>query len=140
MISFKEVTGDITLADIPIAHQQNIQELLKRANVVREKWGKPMRVTSGYRTQQDHLRIYSEINARRTKQGLEPLKVPMSSKHLSGQAIDISDPRGELQQWLMKNADVLLTQGLWCESFDHTLTWVHFQIVPPRSGKRFFIP
>lgn len=134
MISFKEVTGDITLADIPIAHQQNIQELLKRMNVVRAKYGKPMRVTSGYRTLQDHLRIYSAKGIK------DSGKIPMQSNHLKGAALDVADPNGELQEWLKQNVDVLMTQGLWCEAFEYTRGWVHFQCVPPRSGKRFFIP
>lgn len=134
MISFKEVTGDITLADIPIAHQQNIQELIKRVNVVREKWNKPMKVTSGYRTLQDHLRIYS------AKGITDKSKIPMKSNHLTGAALDISDPKGELQKWLNENVTLLMAIGLYCEDFAYTKTWVHFQIVPPKSGKRFFIP
>lgn len=88
---------------------------------------------------QDHLRIYSTLNAKRKKQGLAELKVPMASKHLFGQAADISDPDGSLHEWCGKNEALLVSVGLWCEEKDDQAR-VHFQIVPPKSGKRFFKP
>lgn len=137
MITFKELIKNIQISDIPINHQHNLEELLKRMNLVRNAWAKPMTITSGYRTMQDHLRIYSEIAS---KKGIEfdSKKVPMGSQHLSGCACDISDPKGELMSWCQANVPLLEQIGLWMEA--DTKGWVHFQINPPRSGNRFFKP
>lgn len=63
-----------------------------------------------------------------------------NSKHLTGQACDIRDGDRSLAGWCADNVDVLEQVGLWCEDFRWTPTWVHFQIVPPKSGRRIFIP
>lgn len=62
------------------------------------------------------------------------------SKHLTGQAVDIADPDRTLAGWCADNTDVLDDVGLWIESPQYTPTWVHFQSVPPKSGRRIFIP
>lgn len=139
MISFKELIKDYTLADIPLSHQINIQELLKRVNVLRLEWNKPMVVTSGYRTMYDHLRIYSVLNEKRAKSGLPTLRIPMSSLHLKGSAIDIYDPDLSLTKWLKENdSKRLVDVGLWAE--EGNKNWVHLQTFPPKSGKRWFLP
>ena len=138
MISFKELIKNIQISDIPINHQHNLEELLKRMNLVRNTWAKPMTVTSGYRTMQDHLRIYSEIAAKRGVE-FDKSKVPMGSLHLSGCAVDISDPDGSLYLWCQDNKQLLEQIELWMEEKDDQKR-VHFQTKPPRSGKRFFKP
>lgn len=62
------------------------------------------------------------------------------SKHLAGAAADIADPDGSLAQWTKDNLTMMATIGFWMESFDHTNGWVHYQILPPGSGNRIFIP
>ena len=62
------------------------------------------------------------------------------SKHLTGCAADIADPDGKLKAWLKDSNWVLIKAGLWCEAAESTPTWVHFQIVPPASGNRWFLP
>jgi len=62
------------------------------------------------------------------------------SKHLSAQACDVYDPNRELARWCVENEDVLKEVGVWCEDFRWTPTWAHFQIVPPGSGKRIYVP
>jgi hypothetical protein len=64
----------------------------------------------------------------------------MKSRHLFGKAVDISDPKRELQAWCRTNEKLLEEIGLWCEDFNATPTWVHFQVESPKSGKRFFMP
>lgn len=138
MISLKELMSGNIISDIPINQQHNLEDLQKAVNLVREKWGKPMVVTSGYRSMSEHLRIYSVINARRRAENLPPVKVPLGSAHLSGNACDISDPNLALTEWLKQNPSVLADAGLWCE--EGNSNWVHFQIVPPVSGHRWFLP
>lgn len=139
MISLKELLKGTNISDVPLSHQHNLEELLIRINKIRSAYNKPMTVTSGYRSMQDHIRIYSE---KASKAGVEfdPKKVPMGSSHLTGCAVDISDPDRELQKWCTENVNILEEVGLWCESFEYTANWTHLQIVPPKSGKRFFIP
>jgi len=139
MITLKELLSGTSIADIPHNEQLNLEELLTRINKVRAAWNKPMTVTSGYRSMQDHLRIYSKINAERKAKGLPELTVPKGSKHLIGAAVDISDPDGSLYQWCQDNEKLLSDIGLWMEIKDDQKR-VHFQIFPPKSGNRFFKP
>lgn len=125
------------------AIQANLQILLERVNKIREEWGKPMIVTSGLRTMEDHLRIYREKAA---KEGIpfDESKVPKSSKHLFGEAADFFDSKRELQAWCKDNEKLLGDIGIWMESFDSTPNWCHFQIVQYGSWKPgkslWFIP
>lgn len=140
MITLNEILKGIDVNSLPQEHQLNLNFLLDRINLVRKYWAKPLIVTSGYRSLQDHKRIYSTINTKRVAKGLPEISVPMGSKHLSGQALDVLDVDGELKNWCIVNEFLLEGLGLWCEDFNHTPTWVHFQMVSPKSGKRFFIP
>ncbi len=66
----------------------------------------------------------------------------VNSKHLTAQAVDLYDPDGELDEWLMSQpGQLLLGQlGLWMEHPSATKGWAHVQTVPPRSGRRVFYP
>lgn len=134
MLSMKELLGSYKLEDQPKTTQDNLNKLLKSVNVVRIAWGKPMTVTSGLRSMADHLRIY------KNKGITDPSKIPLKSRHLYGEAVDISDPNKELQIWCKANEKILEQAGLWMEDFSVTPNWCHFQCVPPKSGKRWFLP
>lgn len=103
----------------------NLAELLDKINQVRAAWGKPMTVTSGLRSAADQQRINPSAP---------------KSKHMTGQACDIADSDGSLASWVRANMKLMVSTGFWFEDFDHTIGWVHFQIVPPKSGNRVFIP
>lgn len=62
------------------------------------------------------------------------------SKHLSAEAADLPDTDRSLCEWCVDNLDVLADIGLWMEDPRWTPTWLHVQTVPPKSGKRVFIP
>lgn len=64
------------------------------------------------------------------------------SKHMTGQAIDLYDPDGDLDDWCMSEdgQKVLADLGLWLEHPSATKGWCHVQTVPPRSGRRVFYP
>ena len=64
------------------------------------------------------------------------------SKHMTGQAIDIYDPDGDLDGWLMtgEGQAALTALGLWHEHPSATKGCAHVQTVPPRSGNRTFYP
>lgn len=133
MVTFKELLSGNELSSVPINHQHNLEELLKRVNKLRSAYGKPMTVSSGYRSMQHHKDIY------RSK-GVPDSKIPMKSNHLYGRACDFADPKGELQAFITANIPLIEEIGLWFEAFSHTKGWVHCQIIPPASGTRFFIP
>lgn len=134
MISLKELLKDVSFNTLPKEHQDNIMTLLERINKVRSAYARAMTVTSGYRSMEDHLRIYRE------KGVTDKSKIPMKSNHLYGRAVDISDPKRELQAWCKANEKLLGEIGLWMEDFSATPNWVHFQVNPPGSGKRWFMP
>mgnify|MGYP006277513675 FL=1 len=134
MITMKELLKGKDFNSLSKEHQDNLLIVLEKLNRVRIAFGKSMIVTSGYRSMQEHIAIYN-------RKGItDSNRIPMQSKHLYGQAVDISDPKRELQVWCQNNQPLLEEIGLWMEDFRFTSNWVHFQIVPPASGKRFFIP
>lgn len=135
MITLGELLkGQCDIEELDETTKSNLYELLNRINKVRARYGFPMIVTSGYRTMQHHIDIYK-------KKGITDLsKIPLKSNHLYGRAVDISDRNGQLQRWCLANVKILESIGLWMEHFSATKTWVHFQIVPPKSGNRFFMP
>lgn len=66
----------------------------------------------------------------------------VKSKHITGQAVDIYDPDGDLDDWLMTQdgQTTMAKLGLWHEHPSATKGWAHLQSVPPRSGRRTFYP
>ena len=64
-----------------------------------------------------------------------------TSLHMTGEAIDLHDPKGYLDEWCTTSADTVLRDlGLWLEHKDFTPGWCHVQMRPPRSGNRIFRP
>jgi hypothetical protein len=127
----------IDFDNLPKDVQSNIEIMLERINELREKYGKPMKVNDG-------IRIV----------GKNDYGAP-SSNHYKGAAIDIDDDKeGTLWKWVFKNKKYLKEIGLWCEhpcwthytivdqntKQEREYSWMHFQIVPPGSGRRFYIP
>lgn len=137
MIKMSELLGANLISEVPLTAQRNLEELCKRINIIRAAWGKPMTVTSGFRSIQHHVDVYRTI-ALRKRQPFSNLQVPMGSRHLSGEAVDIADPDGKLYEYVSNDIELLEEAGLWCEH--GTKGWVHFQSKPPRSGLRFFKP
>lgn len=66
---------------------------------------------------------------------------PMS-KHMTGQACDLYDPEGDIDNFLMSGMGQakLAELGLWMEHPSATKGWAHVQTVAPRSGHRVFYP
>jgi uncharacterized protein YcbK (DUF882 family) len=96
----------------------NLLDLLPRLNFIRFKYGKPMKVTSGYRPGAFN------VAAGGAKQ----------SAHLTLQACDFADPDGALAAWCLSNMSVLITAGLYLEDPSHTKGWVHLQSRPTNNN------
>jgi hypothetical protein len=129
MISMDEILkGRARLEDLPKDVQDNLAALLSRINKVRQAYGKPMKVNDGLRRPED-----------------QPKNSATKSKHLIGAAIDIDDDDSLFMwNWVKDNLQLMKDVGLWLEDPRWTHgsvgTWVHFQILPPTSGKRIFVP
>ena len=102
----------------------NLDELLIKLNKFRAAYGKPMYCSSGWRP--------LSVNNRVSK--------AKKSKHMLGQAADFVDKDKELAKFCLQNEELLIKIGLWMEHPDYTSSWCHFQSVPPKSGKRYYIP
>lgn len=65
-----------------------------------------------------------------------------NSKHMTGDAIDLYDPDGDIDNWLTgpDGQATLAHIGLWMEHPSATKGWAHVQSLPPRSGNRVFYP
>lgn len=103
----------------------NAIELLTRVNLLLESFGHERKVNSGWRP--------PEVNAKTAGSALK-------SKHMTGQAIDLADPDGDLDQWCLDNESELVRLGLWLEHPASTRGWTHLQSIPPKSGRRIFYP
>jgi hypothetical protein len=70
-----------------------------------------------------------------------------NSKHMTGQAVDVIDNEGEIDEWISTwdESDGMVNKllekyGLWRESPAATKSWCHLQCVPPKSGRRTYNP
>jgi hypothetical protein len=112
-------------AEYTKAVQANLSVLLEKLNIIRAKYGKPMNISSGWRT--------SAINDSTSN-------AAKKSKHLSGLAADVQDLDGKFWEWCLSNLALMQELGLYLEDRRYTPTWVHLGIGAPPSGKRIFIP
>ena len=62
------------------------------------------------------------------------------SNHKDGSGIDISDPLGMIDIWCLCNEKILIEVGIWLEHPLSTEGWSHWQRVPPKSGRRYYLP
>lgn len=109
MISREELLKGETL---PLHLEQNLTTLLERLNNFRDLYGKPMIVTSGYRTEAHNYKI-----------GGAPY-----SKHCQAMACDFFDFDGKIKLWIKNNTQVLVDCDLYMEDPIKTPTWVHLDI------------
>ena len=126
MISLKELNSH----NYPTTHEidTNLQDLLTKINIIRLHYGQPLTVSSGLRSEAQQQGLIAAGKSTATK-----------SLHLTGQAVDIVDD-GALKEWVKDNVELIASIPLWCEAFESTPTWIHFQTKSPRSGNRFFKP
>ena len=105
----------------------NAQRTVDRANALLERAGRSdiHEVNSGWRP----LAVNDA-----------PANSGKSSRHLTAEACDLPDVDRTFATWCVDNLDVLREIGLWMEDPRWTPTWVHLQIVPPKSGKLVYIP
>ena len=103
----------------------NFEKLYFAMNEFRKAYGKPMTVTSGVRSENDQARINPKAKG---------------SAHVRAAACDIADADKDVWGFCMDNIPLLEKLGLYLEDKSATPRWVHFQIYPPKSGRRVFLP
>lgn len=111
------------------AIEANLAILFERLLLLQEAYGKELQITSGLRSAVQQLDLIKQGKTKATK-----------SKHLTGEAADVLDRDCELAMWVKWNVKIIEKIGLWIEEPNCTRGWVHFQIVPPKSKRRFFHP
>lgn len=75
--------------------------------------------------------------------GFRPQDCPIgapASAHKQGLAVDIYDPKGEIDGWLISHQLGLKPYGLYFEHPATTPRWSHWTVRAPKSGRRFFYP
>ncbi len=129
-LSILELLHGHVITDLTIAQQHCLEDLQTKINMIREAWGKPMMVTSGFRTPQDQARINPKVTR---------------SAHMEAKAVDILDEGLELTKWLKETPEgqqALEDADLYCE--DGNANWLHAQTRPFGSykpgGTRWFLP
>lgn len=103
----------------------NAADMVAKANTLLENFGCVRRCNSGFRPRSINENIPGAAKG---------------SAHLTCNAIDIEDHDGSLKKYCVANLDLLQSIGLWMEHPMATPTWCHVQRIPPKSGKRIFIP
>jgi hypothetical protein len=124
MINIKELLGNTKLEELDNELQANAIDLLDRVNKFRAEYGKPMYVTSGYRSPEHNAKIGGSKN----------------SAHMSCQAIDFKDSDNAIKEFIAKDLDILVRCDLYMEDPLVTTNWVHLSNRPTKSGNRVFKP
>lgn len=98
-----------------------INQFLKHVGIVNEI------VSSGWRP--------SSVNE-------QTVNAAKKSNHILGLAVDLKDVNHNIFKAILKPENLAKAQelGIYFEDARWTPTWVHMQIVSPKSGKRIFIP
>lgn len=123
-------------AGVPPEHRANARILLERVNTLLE------------RAERDGvtLDINPYTHTHVSGKGEGGWRLPQAttgapnSAHKVGQAVDIYDPDGDLDDWCLDNQDSLVMLGLYLEHPAATKGWCHLGTRAPRSGKRVFYP
>lgn len=140
----------IKFIDLPESDKANLTKLVEVVNklgtMVPDNLKGPRKCNSGYRSSADQFRIYKD----RAKKKQAPFtdgvyvesKVPRTA-HMTGEAIDLNDPDGKLDDWLMDTEEgkkAVKELDLYIEHKNYTSGWCHVQIRKTKSGNRYFIP
>lgn len=113
--------------------ERNGAETVRRANLILNEFyavfpkAAPRRVNSGWRP--------PSLNA-------QVRNAAVKSKHMTGEAVDLSDDDEALDIWIESPQGLMALEryGVWVEARVATPRWAHLQIVAPRSGRRIFHP
>ena len=139
MISRKDYLGSYAgCSDITPAISVNIDRLLNKVNALlaymqQDKVIVPINPKT-------RSQISGELNG-----GFRPSDCKVGSEksqHKQGNALDLYDPLGLVDAWTTNpnNLKKIQALDLYFEDKSVTAGWCHVQIVPPKSGRRWFLP
>lgn len=133
------------MADAPDEHIENAIKLLDATNkLIAFLIG--MGVTFPYNSNTHTLVSGKQYG------GYRPQSCPEgapNSAHKQGLAIDIYDPRGDIDNYLLADFEssqgagkqsILEKYGIYIEHPSKTISWSHWSIRAPKSGNRVFMP
>lgn len=113
------------------AQEKNLDITEKSVNIVRKAYAKSLIVSSGYRPAAKNAAAGGSTN----------------SAHMTCEAVDFKDPKGEFARWCLANPDILKKAGVRMEDPRWTMVkqkdgsysgWVHLQT--RKTSKLYFIP
>jgi len=113
---------------------ENAEAIAHAITLLLSAFGRSRTLTSGYRPNAINLQT--------------PGAAPYSL-HETAAASDIADDDSALARFALAHVPLLTKLGLWCEDPLYTwmrrpdgtiARWLHVQLRPPPSGKRFFVP
>ena len=122
--------------DWTLARQANAEKLLVAVNALMaemEAAGVRFRINPATGSQVSGM----------TYGGFRPQSCPQGaahSNHKEGSAVDIYDPAGDIDAWLVKHQDRMAFHGIYIEDPASTHHWSHWQDIAPHSGHRIFQP
>lgn len=99
-------------------------DLAERVSKLLDALGVKPSISSGFRTAEANRKAGGSAN----------------SAHLTGQAVDLYDPKGTLAAAINRDVSILATYDLYCENTNFTFGWVHLSTRGPPSGRRVFVP
>lgn len=108
--------------EVPIDVLANLKVLVTKLNELGKYYSKPVIVKRGYRAPNLNAKVGGVKN----------------SPHMTGHAVDLVDPNGEIDRFMMNNSDKLKKLGLYVEDPQETIGWCHIQI--RKASATFFNP
>jgi hypothetical protein len=120
--------GSAMLVALDKSFRDNASNLLTRVNRLMRQFGHNRRVVRGFSP--------TPIPDADTNPDWLHLVLSNLGRHGSAEAVDLADPEGDLDQWLLDNQKFLESCGLWVEHPATTRGHCHLQSVPPKGGSR----
>jgi hypothetical protein len=110
--------------DLTVEVTENVTKLLIAVDKFLANYTKPVIISSGWRPKSYNTQIGGAT----------------FSNHITGLAIDLKDTDNRLFEYVLQNLELAKELGLYFEHKNWTPTWVHIQLIAPKSGKRIFVP
>lgn len=129
-ITLQDYFGKMVLVALDKTLRDNATTLITRVNRLMRQFGQDRYVLLGFQPTPDAVF------------DIEQYQAFLPSKHQTAEAVDLADPEGDLDQWLMDNQKFLESCGLYIEHPATTRGHCHLQTVPPKGGsrRRIFYP
>lgn len=116
---------DVTYSKDYEPYKLNALKTVETINKFLANYNSPLIVSSGFRPAKLNNSTYGAAS---------------KSNHITCLACDIQDLDLKLWKYVLGNLELAQKLGIYFEDKRWTSSWVHFQVVPSKSGKRIYIP